>query len=529
MKKRIIIYIFLFLFFSIFTNMVLAKYVIEEKLEVAIIKIDRTAPKIKIKYSTKELTDENVEVIIEVNEEIQEVNGWSINENKKVIKKEYSENINEEIEIKDLSGNITKAIIEIDNIDKYIPTIEIQKVLNSNKLYPSYANKDAEILIDIEIKDDKKIEKSLEIDDIKIMVNNEEINPSIKELKVQEDTEKQKKIVLKISGIQEEGNLKIKMPKDIIKDEIGNSNIEIEKDLNIKIDNTNPEATYSQEKIEDGKIEAFIIANEGIRNLEGWTKDNDTNIKKVFTSNVSYITEIQDYAGNKTELEINVTDATNIVLKYASHNSEIGWTYGYGNYDIAGLKAIQENAKYKTESLAFSISGNVEKDFLQVRAYVHTHWGEGSASICHQNNQIYYHGWNPSETEWDTLMSKENIILEGENYIQFGGGGTNFGYNTDINGNNPIPEKVSMQYKYGISAIQLKLKDTNEYSIAYQVYVDGKGWIETSKNGEIQYYKEDNPISAIRIALIPNSELNSLINTWNKDVRKNCILTYKNH
>ena len=88
MKKRIIIYIFLFLFFSIFTNMVLAKYVIEEKLEVAIIKIDRTAPKIKIKYSTKELTDENVEVIIEVNEEIQEVNGWSINENKKVIKKE---------------------------------------------------------------------------------------------------------------------------------------------------------------------------------------------------------------------------------------------------------------------------------------------------------------------------------------------------------------------------------------------------------------------------------------------------------
>lgn len=523
MKERVITSIFILLIFSFFTNPVWAKYIIEEKIEVAKIQVDRTAPSLNISYSVQELTTENVEVVIKANEPIQQVEGWVLQEDNKTLKKEYNKNIIEEIKVTDLSGNIEKAIVEIKNIDKELPIIEIQEILNSNEEYPNYANKDAEITFNIFIKDNKKIIKILEESDIQILVNDKEIIPKTKVILTQKETEDEKNVVLKISGIEEEGKLKIKIPKDTVEDEIGHGNVEIIKDIAIEIDNTKPQATYSQKEIEDGKIEAKIISNEKIRNLKGWTKENETNIKKVFTSNVSYITEIQDLAGNKQEVEVNVIQATNVILNYASHNSEVGWTYGYGNYDIAGLNAIKTDSKYKTEALAFSIQGNVEKDFLQTKAYVHTHWGQGAGAICHESGQIYYHGWNPVDSEWATLLSKENVVLDGINYIQFGGTGINRANNTDTNGNNPTPVEITKQYNYGVSGIQLKLKDESEYSIVYQVYVDKVGWVKPAKNGEIECYKEDKAISAFRIALIPNSELNALLATWNKDTRKNNI------
>lgn len=519
MKKRVITCIFLLLIFSIFANPVWAKYVIEERIDVASIKIDRTAPSLQVSYSTKELTSGNVEVTIKANEIIQEIEGWYLQEDKKALKKEYSENVKEEIQVKDLSGNASNAVVEINNIDKEAPIIEIQKVSNSNTEYPNYANKDAEISVNIVIKDDRKIVESLEEGNIKILVNDKEIVPKARTITLQKDEEKEKHILLKFSEIQEEGNLKLKILKDSIKDEIGHSNIELNEDLQIKIDNTNPQATYSQEKIEDGKIEATIIANEQIRNLDGWNLENKTILKKIFNNNLSYTTTIQDLAGNSYNVEVNVVEATNVVLSYASHNSMVGWSYGYGNYDIAGLEAIRKNPKYKTESLAFNISGNVDKDYLQARAYVYTHWGEGSKAVCQNTGKIYSYGWNPSETTWKYENNETQVNLNGKTYFQLGGAGVNGEYITDINGNNMITPDITVQFRYGISALQLKLKTYEENSICYQVYVDSVGWLKPTKNGELTCYNKTKPISAIRVALVPNSEVNALINTWSLDVR----------
>lgn len=519
MKTRVITCIFLLLILSIFTNSVWAKYTIEEKIDVASIQIDRTPPSLQISYSTKELTSGNVEVTIKANENIQELEGWSLQEDKKTLKKEYDKNIKEEIQIKDISGNIENAIVEMNNIDKEAPTIEIQKILNSNIAYPNYANKDAEITVTIIVKDDRKIVESLEKNDIKIFVNDKEIVPKVKTITLQKDEEKEKQILLKFSGIQEEGDLKLKILKDSIKDEIGHSNIELNEVLKIKIDNTKPQATYSQRKIEDGKIEATIVANEQIRKLEGWNLENKTILKKVFNNNLSYTTTIQDLAGNSANAEVNVIEATNVVLSYASHNSMVGWSYGYGNYDIAGLEAIRKNSKYKTESLAFNISGNVDKDYLQARAYVYTHWGEGSKAICQNTGKIYSYGWNPSQTTWKYENNETRVNLNGKNYFQLGGAGVNGEYITDINGNNMITPDITVQFRYGISALQLRLKSYEENSICYQVYVDSVGWLKPAKNGELTCYNEKKPISAIRVALVPNSEVTSLINTWNSDVR----------
>ena len=43
------------------------------------------------------------------------------------------------------------------------------------------------------------------------------------------------------------------------------------------------------------------------------------------------------------------------------------------------------------------------------------------------------------------------------------------------------------------------------------------GWLKPAKNGELTSYSLTKPFSAIRVALVPNSEVNSLMNTWNRD------------
>ena len=91
-----------------------------------IFNFDNTAPNGSIEYSTKNPTKENVIVTITSNEEIQEVEGWMLSSDKKVLTKEYSKNIKEAITIKDLAGNETEANIEINNIDKVAPNVKVE-------------------------------------------------------------------------------------------------------------------------------------------------------------------------------------------------------------------------------------------------------------------------------------------------------------------------------------------------------------------------------------------------------------------
>ena len=88
-------------------------------------KFDNTAPNVDVEYNTK-LPAKSVVVTIKANEEIQEIEGWTLSEDKKVLTKEYGENIRETITIKDLAGNETKADIEINNIDKVGPEVKVE-------------------------------------------------------------------------------------------------------------------------------------------------------------------------------------------------------------------------------------------------------------------------------------------------------------------------------------------------------------------------------------------------------------------
>ena len=407
------------------------------------------------------------------------------------------------------------------NIDRTKPQIELIEIQNTNTNYPKYANKTHTISFKIKVTE-KNIKENNFVKDFfgfKLDENNINIvenNLSIKEI---ESTNEGKVYKIDIKGISGNGKLSMQIKEGAIIDKGGLKSESQNIQTGITIDNTAPVGKFKEVKIQDGKVNGEITLSENIRKIDGWSfKDNNLKITKEFTNNISYQLPITDYAGNTSNVDINITQATYINIVYASHNSCIGWSFGYGNYDVAGKDAIKVNPVYRTEALAFNISGNVDKDFVQANTYIYTYWGEGSKGKCTTSGLIYNYGYNPGKNAFKSMNSNDLITINSKKYFQFGGSGINGYLNTDANSQNPIPGEVANKYKYGISGITMKLKDYSQYSIIYQILVNGAGWVKTASDGSECTYNHNTPMSAFRIALVPITEKQYVINQWNKDV-----------
>lgn len=515
LRKYIISIGLVILWMFIFMHMSIAKYSIENTLQIGNLEIDRTSPKVEVIYSTKEANVDSVKVILKLNEAIKMIDGWEQVEGKNDLQKIYTKNIREEVSIEDLAGNKTNVEIHIENILAKKWSVLLEKVENSNIDYPLYANKTHEIMVWLKNEEGKYLENTLDEKKIQIQVGDQMIS----NVKIEIFEEKEDSIKLKISNIEGDGKLSIWIPQGSMFNQEGEKNAETFLQTDILIDNTKPKVRIEEEKNQDNSVKVNLIANENIRKIETWNwKEGNEVLYKVFPANVSYEISVIDFAGNTEKVRIEITQATQIQLRYASHNSEVGWTFGYGNYDIAGLRAIQLNPKYKTEALAFSIEGkSVENDFLQARSYVHTYWGDGAKAKCMETKKIYNHGYNPTEDTWDSMLFNKIQLQDKNFYFKLGGTGVNLVGNTNVNGEGAIPVSNKYQYLYGVSGVQMQLKDASQYSIAYQIYIEQVGWLKPSKNGEMAMYQKDKPMSAIRVALIPNSELGYLLDTWEKD------------
>ena len=77
---------------------------------------DVTPPEIQVTYSTEQLTRDSVIVTLTSNEEIQDISGWTEQTAGFVYAKEYTANMTENIEVRDLAGNETIVNVEINNI-----------------------------------------------------------------------------------------------------------------------------------------------------------------------------------------------------------------------------------------------------------------------------------------------------------------------------------------------------------------------------------------------------------------------------
>lgn len=270
-KKLLFLATFILINHLIFVHPIWAKYVIEERMVIATIQIDKTKPTLSILYSEKNITDKNVLVTITADEEIQALEGWKLQKDKKTLGKEFEKNTKEEIIVKDLSGNETREKIIINNIDKEAPIILIEEISNSNTESSNDVNKKQTIKMKIKIVDDRKIKEKLLPSDIHILVGGKEENPKKKDLIQESETS----LELILEGFEEEGNLEIQIPKGSIKDEANHGNEEVIKNTKIEIKNTKKETRYSQNMNEEKRVEAVIIANEFIQKLKGWTVENN--------------------------------------------------------------------------------------------------------------------------------------------------------------------------------------------------------------------------------------------------------------
>ena len=406
------------------------------------------------------------------------------------------------------------------NIDRTKPKIELIEIQNTNTNYPKYANKTHTISFKIKITEKNIGQNNIVKDFFGFKLDGKNIdivngNLSIKEI---ESTNEGKIYKIDIKGISGNGKLSMQIKEGAIIDKGGLKSESQNIDTGITIDNIAPVGKFKETKIQDGKVNGEITLNENIRKIDGWSfKENNLKTTKEFTNNISYQLPITDYAGNTSNVDINITQATYINVVYASHNSCIGWSFGYGNYDIAGKDAIKVNPVYRTEALAFNITGNIDKDFVQANTYIYTYWGEGSKGKCTTSGLIYNYGYNPGKNLFKSMNSSDLVTINSKKYFQFGGSGINGYLNTDANSQNPIPGEVANKYKYGISGITMKLKDYSQYSIIYQILVNGTGWVKTASDGSECTYNHNTPMSAFRIALVPKTEKH-VINQWNKDV-----------
>lgn len=407
------------------------------------------------------------------------------------------------------------------NIDRTKPKIELIEIQNTNTNYPKYANKTHTISFKIKITEKNIGQNNIVKDFFGFKLDGKNIdivngNLSIKEI---ESTNEGKIYKIDIKGISGNGKLSMQIKEGAIIDKGGLKSESQNIDTGITIDNIAPVGKFKETKIQDGKVNGEITLNENIRKIDGWSfKENNLKTTKEFTNNISYQLPITDYAGNTSNVDINITQATYINVVYASHNSCIGWSFGYGNYDIAGKDAIKVNPVYRTEALAFNITGNIDKDFVQANTYIYTYWGEGSKGKCTTSGLIYNYGYNPGKNLFKSMNSSDLVTINSKKYFQFGGSGINGYLNTDANSQNPIPGEVANKYKYGISGITMKLKDYSQYSIIYQILVNGAGWVKTASDGSECTYNHNTPMSAFRIALVPKTEKQYVINQWNKDV-----------
>lgn len=511
LKKIIIITIIALAVISM-NSKVFAKYVFDYTKSVADLEIDRTPPILKVEYSNKELTNSDVEVKIIANEKIQPLEGWQLLDDGKTLIKVYDENLNEIVKIKDLSNNESEANIIISNIDKEPPKAELIEVKNTNTGYEKYANKECQVTLKIKISDNIKLINNLQ--DFKILVGTKE-NVCTKETKILEENEDYIIYEITLTNILENGLLTVEIPENSFEDAAGNKLEKTILDTEIQIDNIAPIVEYVQKVLDNGKALASIVSNEQIRNLDGWTLDESQKvISKEFISDINYHRTITDFAGNTVIADIKVTEATFLGLETKTHISIRGWEDATNN--VIG-RIGENNSKHKVEAILFRTSENVDRDFLKVSAYLYTYWGEDSYAKSMKYGVIYNYGYNPI-SGYKTMQNSELVIYENKEYMCLGGDGVNYYLNTDINGNNPIPGEISSQYKYGISGINFDSKDHSENSIIYQIYFDDTGWLKTCKNGEEAMRQKDRPIEALRIAVVPTSEMDIIIEEWDKDI-----------
>lgn len=292
----------------------------------------------------------------------------------------------------------------------------------------------------------------------------------------------------------------------------------------ITIDNTSPELSFEELLNENKKSTGYIYSSEKIKPLDGWNVSTNNQImSKTYLNATYYPVSIEDYAGNISKTFVDIKSASYLDLKYVTYDNYSIFSKANAG-EIAGKNTILDMKNSKTEALFIKATTNTEKTILSAKYYLHTYWPNGLRGLCNYSENSFLCGNNPkNDSDWINVGKDNFAIVAGTYYTELGGCGINYP-NAKVNSGNKLPPDIASKNLYGISSLSLKLSDNfSDYSIVYQIYINGIGWLNTAYDGENLKYSLDSPFSAIRINIIPKSEKNYIINYWNENTYTNNI------
>ena len=236
--------------------------------------IDKTLPTGTVTYSTVDPTNQNVIVTITASKPILVPDGWTRGGKAYVITKEYSDNIDEKVTIKDLYGNEGSATVSISNIDRVAPVVESVTLSNNG----GRTNQDVTVTI--------------------------KVNEAIKDVtgwnKVDDKT------ISKVFSANETNTV-------TIEDLAGNS---IDVPYEVKdIDKTLPTGTVTYSTVDptNQNVIVTITASKPILVPDGWTRGGKAYVvTKEYSDNIDENITIKDLYGNENTVNVKIQNIDKI-------------------------------------------------------------------------------------------------------------------------------------------------------------------------------------------------------------------------
>ena len=392
------------------------------KANVTISNIDKVAPTATVRYSTTEPVNATVMVTINSNESIQAVDGWSLSQDQKSLTKGFSENATETVTIYDLAGNSSEINVTVANIDKNIPSADVNysitKPTNQNVVVTITTNKPIKDVPGWNMSSDKQTltkefdtnaSEKVRIEDLTlnnyqiidvIVTNIDKYAPRITvEYSMTDPTKGPVTATIKSSeAIQQiEGwsisDDKTKLTKSYqanasesvtVYDLAGNSS-----PISINIDNIDTESpiaivNYSTTLNTNKDVTVSITSNEALQKLDGWTLSNDNLVlTKKYSTNKTETVTVSDTAGNTSNVEVSVSNidkvapnaevvysvktiTKNFVIAVITSNEALqqsdGWFLSSDKLNLS--KTFSKNAK--EEVIIRDLAGNEKKVTVNV-------------------------------------------------------------------------------------------------------------------------------------------------------------------
>ncbi len=248
----------------------------EALVEYRVFDINKNVPTVVndgISYSTRELTNGDVEVIITTTKSVFTPNGWQMVEHSRVFRKVFKKNEIEKVLLKDDYNNVGYVVVEVQNIDKTPPKASfiVSPSAKTNKSVVGKIVADEAFYIETE----GWVLNSSKKEAVKVFSENATESVVIRDLAGNETT-----VSCVISNIDREVS-------------------------GIKVTTSNQDHVMTNKD-----VVVTISATEELMEIgDGWILSNDKkSVSKVFSSNISSSVVIRDMFGNEKEVEYKVFD-----------------------------------------------------------------------------------------------------------------------------------------------------------------------------------------------------------------------------